>query len=63
MKAKAELALALAKENDAEAKKIVAESGGQLGSGANDGGTQRSGERRTPLKRPNIEEDCTESDW
>ena len=63
MKAKAELALAQAKEKDAEAKKIVAESGGQIEGGAIAGGTPRAGERRTPLKRPDLEEDCTESDW
>jgi hypothetical protein len=63
MKAKAELALANANEKEAEARKVSAENGGQVEGGRSGGGTPRAGERRTPLARPAIEEDCTESDW
>ena len=63
MKAKAELAFANAKEKEAEARKVAAENGGQVEGGSSGGGTPRAGERRTPLSRPAIEEDCTESDW
>ena len=60
LKAEAELALAKSKEKEAEAKKVTAEKGGVSEAGS-DGHSR--GERRAPLKRPEIEEDCTESDW
>ena len=57
LKAKAKLAIAQAREKEAEAKKIAAKRGTVTE------GSHPRGERRTPLVRPKIEEDCTESDW
>ena len=59
-KADAELALAQAKEKDADARKIAA-GRGESGGGAVD--TVHRGERRTPLVRPLVQEDMTEMDW